>query len=259
MAGHGKMLLTIDIGNTETVLGLFKGSELAFHWRVASLKTRSVDELFILISTLFDSRGVKAADIKGAVICSVVPPLGERMKEALSCFPWQEVLLVGVDITAPMPVITDNPAEVGADRLVNAVAAFAIVKGAAIIVDLGTAITVDLVTEEGEYAGGAIAPGIGISMEALFAKTAALPRVELKRPARVVGRNTTEAMQSGIFFGFSALIDGIIKGIIDELGSKPAVVATGGLSGAFRGESEFITLVDEFLTLKGLNILYERR
>jgi len=253
------MLLTIDIGNTETVLGLFKGSELARSWRVASLTSRSVDELFILHSALFDSGGVKAADIKGAVICSVVPCLGKGTKEALSRFLGKEVFLVGEDITVPMPVITDNPSEVGADRLVNALSAYDRIKGAAIIVDLGTAITVDLVTKEGEYAGGAIAPGIGISMDALFTKTAALPRVELKRPARVVGKNTTEAMQSGIFFGFSALIDGIIKGITKECGSKPTVIATGGLSGVFRGESEFITITDEFLTLKGLNLLYERR
>jgi len=253
------MLLAIDIGNTETVLGLFKGDELAFHWRVASLKSRSVDELFILITSLFASGGLENQDISGAIICSVVPTLGERTKEAISRFIGKEVFLMGDNITAAMPVKTDNPAEVGADRIVNAVAAYDIFRGAAIIVDLGTAITVDLVTEKGEYAGGAIAPGIGISMDALFTKTAALPRVELKRPARVLGRNTREAMQSGIFFGFSALIEGIIKGIIVELGSRPPVVATGGLSGAFRVGSEFITLVDEFLTLKGLNILYERR
>jgi len=253
------MLLTIDTGNTETVLGLFNGNELCFNWRVSSLKTRSVDELFILFSALFCAGGVKTTDIEGAVICSVVPPLGERTKEALSRFLGEEVFLVGDNISASMPIITDNPAEVGADRIVNAIAAYEKFKGSAIIVDLGTAITVDLVTENGEYAGGAIAPGIGISMEALFTKTAVLPRVELKRPARFLGKNTRDAMQSGIFFGFSALIDGIIKGIINELGHRPAVVATGGLSGAFKGGSEFIELVDEFLTLKGLNILYERR
>ncbi len=253
------MLLTIDIGNTDTVLGLFKGSELAFHWRVSSQKARSVDEIFILITSLFASGKVKTAGIKGAVICSVVPPLGEKTKEALSRLIGGEVFLVGENITASMPVIIDNPGEVGTDRIVNAVAAYDEFKDAVIIVDLGTAITVDLVTEGGEYAGGAIAPGIGISMEALFTNTAVLPRVELKRPSRFVGKNTTEAMQSGIFFGFSALIDGIIKGIINELGRRPTVVATGGLSRAFRDGSEFIKLVDEFLTLKGLNILYERR
>jgi len=253
------MLLTIDIGNTETVLGLFKGNNLAGHWRVASVRSKSVDDLFILYSSLFDSADVKASDIRGAIICSVVPGLGEGTKEAISRFIEAGVFLTGTDIAVAMPVITDNPAEVGADRLVNAVAAYDIFKGSVIIVDLGTAITIDLVTEKGEYAGGAIAPGIGISMEALFARASALPRVELKRPARIVGKNTIEAMQSGIFFGFSALIDGIIKGIIDELGAKPNIVATGGLSGVFSKGSEFIELVDEFLTLKGLKILYERR
>jgi len=183
----------------------------------------------------------------------------KEIKEALTRLLDKEVNFVGEDITAAMPVITDKPEEVGADRIVNAVAAHSIFKGAAIIVDFGTAITVDLVTEKGEYAGGAIAPGVGISTEALFARTALLPRVELKRPASVLGTNTVGAIQSGIYYGFSSLVDGIIKGIIEEYGSNPPVVATGGLSGAFREGSEFITHMDEFLTLKGLNLIYEGR
>ncbi len=212
-----------------------------------------------MLSGLFSSVDIRAADIEGAVICSVVPPVDKEIKEALGRLLDKEVNFVGEDITVAMPVITDNPHEVGADRIVNAVAAHALFKGAAIIVDFGTAITVDLVTDKGEYAGGAIAPGVGISTEALFTRTALLPRVELKRPAHVLGTNTIEAIQSGIYYGFSGLVDGIIKGIIEEYGSRPPVVATGGLSGAFRGGSEFITDMDEFLTLKGLNLIYKGR
>ncbi len=220
---------------------------------------RTADELFILLSGLFGAAGIKAEDIKGAIICSVVPPVDRNIKEALSAFLGKDVLFVGEDIIAPMPIITDNPEEVGADRIVNAIAAHDIFKGAAIVVDFGTAITVDLVTEKGEYAGGAIAPGVGISTEALFTRTSLLPRVELKRPARVLGTNTIEAIQSGIYYGFSGLVDGIIKGIIQECGQSPPVMATGGLSAAFKDGSRFITHMDEFLTLKGLNLIYEGR
>ncbi|MFQ5428525.1 MAG: type III pantothenate kinase [Thermodesulfobacteriota bacterium] len=253
------MLLTVDIGNTETVMGLFEGSTLKLHWRFSSICERTTDELFILISGLFDSGGIKTADITGAVICSVVPSVDKEIKEALSRLIGKDVCFVGGDILAPMPIITDNPEEVGSDRIVNAVAAHAIFKGAAIIVDFGTAITVDLVTEKGEYAGGAIAPGVGISAEALFVRTSLLPRVEIRRPAKVLGANTREAIQSGIYYGFSGLVDKIVSGIIKECGCRPPVVATGGLSEAFREGSKFITHMDEFLTLKGLNLIYKGR
>jgi len=254
-----KKLLTVDIGNTETVLGLFEGNSLTLHWRISSLRQRTTDELFILLSGLFTSSGIKAEDIKGAIICSVVPPVDKKIKEALFRLLGKDVYFVGEDITAPMAIISETPEQVGSDRIVNAVAAHDIFKGAAIVVDFGTAITVDLVTEKGEYAGGVIAPGVGISSEALFDRTSLLPRVELKRPARVLGTNTIEAIQSGVYYGFSGLVDGIISGIIDECGQEPPVMATGGLGAAFREGSRFIRHMDEFLTLKGLNLIYEGR
>lgn len=188
-----------------------------------------------------------------------MPPVDKVIREALSRFLGKDVYFVGEDIVPSMPIITDNPEEVGSDRIVNAVAAHDLFKDAVIIVDFGTAITVDLVTKKGEYAGGAIAPGAGISAEALFTRTSLLPRVELKRPAHVLGTNTIEAIQSGIYYGFSGLVDGIITGIVKEFGQRPPVMATGGVSAAFKGGSRFITHMDEFLTLKGLNLIYEGR
>ncbi len=251
------MLLAIDIGNTNIVAGVFKDGELKRHWRVSTDKRRTSDEYGIILSGLFDSAGLKRADLKGSIVCSVVPPLNGVFKEALGGYLGVDPLIVGTDIMAPIKVLTDNPEEVGTDRLVNAVAAYSRYRRALIVVDFGTAVTFDYITGKGEYSGGAIAPGVEISAEALFKGTAKLPRIEVGKPSRAIGRNTVDAMRSGLFFGFIGLVDGVIERMKKEAGGDPEVIATGGLSGVVIGESRYISKADEFLTLKGLKIIYE--
>ncbi len=251
------MILVIDIGNTDTVLGVFEGPVLRNHWRVSTFKEKTAGEYGVFLRELLFAAGLKAGDFTDVAACSVVPEVNGAFREAVKACTGRPVRFVGEDIPYPMPVITDNPAEVGADRITNAVAAYTIFKSPVIIVDFGTAITIDYITAKGEYAGGAIAPGIGVSVEALVARASKLPGVEVARPERVVGKNTVESMRSGIFYGFTGLVDGIIKRMIAEAGGKPKVIATGGNSGLLKGESEFIKERDEFLTLKGLKILCE--
>ncbi len=251
------MLLTIDIGNTTTALGLFKGRELLRHLKFPSSLKEDAEGLYRRIKAFIEEKGIiRRENIKAAIACSVVPSLDGKMRAALTRLFGKRVSFLGEDFKAPMPIITGNTTGIGADRLANAVGAYDALRQAVIVVDMGTAITVDLVTDKGEFAGGAIAPGAGISMEALFSRTAQLPRVEPRRPERALGRDTESAIVSGIYFGFRGLVEGITRAIMDELGKRPPVMATGGLSQVFSRESRYITHTDEFLTLKGLNIMY---
>ncbi|MBI5587398.1 MAG: type III pantothenate kinase [Deltaproteobacteria bacterium] len=250
------MLLAIDIGNTNIVIGVLTDGVLLKHWRLSTDKRRTADEYGLLLKSLFSSAG-DAMEINGAIIASVVPSLTPVFKEALPGYIGVEPLVVGESVTPSMPVLTDNPSEVGSDRIVNAVAAYSVFKTALIVVDFGTAVTFDYVTERGEYAGGLIAPGISISAEALYKKTAKLPRVDVGRPSTVVGKNTVESMRSGIYWGFVGLVDGIIERMINEVGGSPGIIATGGLAPLVIGGSSYVTESDEFLTLKGLRIIYE--
>lgn len=251
------MLLAVDIGNTNIVAGVFKDDALKRHWRISTSKEKTSDEYGLIISGLIASAGLTAKDITGAIICSVVPSLDGPFAEALSDYLDVKPYTVGVNIKPGMPVVTDNPAEVGSDRIVNAVAAAALHKPPLIVVDFGTAVTFDYVTGIGEYAGGVIAPGISISAEALFRNTAKLSRVDVGKPSRVIGRNTVESMQSGVYYGFIGLVDGVIERMIKEVKAAPRVVATGGLAPLVIGESRFVKEADEFLTLKGLKLIYE--
>lgn len=252
------MLLAIDIGNTNIVVGVFRGEELVKHWRVSTLRQQTADEYGIILLNLFSSYGIKPAEVKGAIVSSVVPSLNKPFKDALLGYFGVTPLIVGEEGVDPLiKVLTDNPSEVGADRIVNAVAAYREYKRPLIVVDFGTAVTFDYINEKGDYSGGVIAPGISISVEALFTKTAKLPRVEVKRPERMVGKNTVESMQAGIFYGFISLVDGIIERMIAEVGTSPKVIATGGLAQIAVGSARYITETDEFLTLKGLMLIYE--
>ncbi|MBI5641931.1 MAG: type III pantothenate kinase [Deltaproteobacteria bacterium] len=249
------MLLAIDIGNTNIVLGLFEGDGLKAHWRVSADKKRTHDEYGALLISLITrvSRGA----ISGSIICSVVPELTPVIKSALKKHLGLEGLIAGEDIPFPIPVLTDNPREVGADRIVNVVAAYREHKTSLIVVDFGTAVTFDYVTTKGEYGGGVIAPGVAISAGALFEKTAKLPKVDVIKPASVIGKNTVSAMQSGIYWGFIGLVDGIIERMMAELKDTPEIAATGGLAPLVAGQSKYVASSDEFLTLKGLKIIYE--
>ena len=259
------MLLVIDIGNTNTVLGVFSKdsgtghySTLVANWRVATVRTRTVDEYGVLFRNLFSMDGLAAEGIHGIVASSVVPPLDSTLRQVCERYFKLSPLFIEPGIKTGMPVHYDNPAEVGADRIVNGVAAFEKYGGPCIVVDFGTATTFDAVSAKGEYLGGVIAPGIGISADALFTHTARLPRVEIKQPPRVIGTNTVGSLQSGLFYGYLGLIDGILERLMDELGEQTQVIATGGLATLFESGSKYIKKVDDLLTLEGLRIIYER-
>ncbi|MEO5341626.1 MAG: type III pantothenate kinase [Magnetococcus sp. MYC-9] len=263
------MLLVIDVGNTNIVLGLFRprpdgrseggGWELLHHWRIATRMEQTGDEYGILIASLFRLARVELGEVTAAIIASVVPPIQAALVRVLKRNFFLAPLLVGPGIKTGMPICCDNPREVGADRIVNAVAAFDRLKQAVIVVDFGTATTFDLVSERGEYLGGAIAPGLGLATKVLSEKTAQLPSVDLVRPRSVIGRNTVGSMQSGLYWGYVGLVDGLVKRMIAESGfGRVRVMATGGLARLISGESECIELVDEYLTLTGLQLLYER-
>jgi type III pantothenate kinase len=252
------VLLAIDVGNTNTVLGVFEGATLRHHWRIETSHARTGDEYGILVRQLFSTVGLDHAAVKAVAVSSVVPPLGLTLQQMCARYFGLQPLFVGPGVKTGMPILYENPREVGADRVVNAVAAYERWKGPLIVVDFGTATTFDAVTPKGEYLGGAICPGVTISMEALFRAASKLPRVEFSRPPVVVGRNTVHSMQSGLVFGYVGLVDGICARMAEELGTGPKVVATGGLASLVAGLSKAITAVDEHLTLDGLRIIFER-
>lgn len=252
------MLLAIDIGNTNIVLGLFRERELVHHWRVGTRRDETSDEYGILLKNLFEVVGVPRSAVSGMIIASVVPPLQPVFEELARDYFQVAPVVVGPGIRTGMPVLYDNPREVGADRIVNAVAAYETYGGPAIVVDFGTATTFDAVSAKGEYLGGVIAPGIGISAEALFERAAKLPRVEIARPKGIIAKNTVGSMQVGLFYGYIGLVDGIVRRMIKEMEREPVVVGTGGLAHLILAESETVQQIDPLLSLKGLQILFDR-
>jgi type III pantothenate kinase len=252
------MLLAIDIGNTNIVLGLYRGKKLITHWRLATQAERTADEYGVIISQLIDSSGRRCEEISAIAVSCVVPPMLTTTQELADKFFHLEPLLVGPGIKTGMPILYESPKDVGADRIVNGIAAYEKFHDACIIVDFGTATTIDLISKKGEYIGGAIAPGLSISLEALFQRASKLPRIEVVRPKEVIGRNTIHSIQAGIFYGYVGLVDGIVRRIQDEYGVRAQVVATGGLAPLVASECASIAAVDEFLTLDGLRIIHER-
>ena len=262
------MLLAIDVGNTNTVLGLYNtdSPELVADWRITTHKNQTSDEYGVLFLSLFAMRQIDVSKITAIVVSSVVPPLDSTIRRLCERYFNLRPMFVEPGIKTGMPLLVDNPAELGADRIVNGVAAFARYGGPIIVVDFGTATTFDVITARGEYIGGVIAPGLGISADALFSRAAKLARVDIKRPARTIGTNTIAHLQSGLFYGYIGLVDGILERMLAEIqasqadGSTPApkVIATGGLAHMLHNDSKYITAIDDMLTLDGLRLLYER-
>jgi type III pantothenate kinase len=270
------MLLAVDVGNTNTVLGLYrldadaglppKGAavapkdrfDLTAHWRLTTHRTQTVDEYGVFFVKLFEMHGLSPSQVTHIIISSVVPPLDSTLLQVCETYFHLEPLFVEPGIKTGMPVLVDNPTELGADRLADSIAAIERYGGPCIVVDFGTATKFEVISEKGEYLGGAIAPGLGLSAEALFSRAARLSRVDIKRPAKVIGTNTVGHLQSGLYYGYIGLVDGILERIFAELGQKPRVIATGGLARMVAADSRYISEIDDLLTLDGLRILFER-
>ena len=253
------MLLAVDVGNTHTVIGVFKGDELVDHWRIGTDDRRTPDELALMFQGFLALHGMSfERHVTGVCVGSVVPTVTQALREMTRRYFHYNALVVEPGIRTGVPILTDNPKEVGADRIVNAVAAVHLYGGPCVVVDFGTATTFDAVSEKGEYLGGAIAPGIGISVEALSAAGAQLRKVELAKPRNVIGKSTVEALQSGIVYGFAGQIDGIVERMVKELGGNARVVATGGLAPVVLDASHMVDVHEPWLTLLGLRLVYEK-
>ncbi|WP_433971272.1 type III pantothenate kinase [Tunturiibacter lichenicola] len=263
------MLLAMDVGNTNTVLGLYRlahdtanpttGPEMVSNWRITTPSSKQTsDEFGILLSNLFALKGLEIGVVDGIAISSVVPPLDSTLRQVCELYFHVKPVFIEPGVKTGIPVLTDNPAELGADRIVNCVAAFERFGGPCIVVDMGTATTFDVLSKKGEFLGGAIAPGLGISADALFSRAARLPRIDIKKPAKVIGTGTVDNIQIGLYYGYIGLVDGILERMIAEMGPETKTVATGGLARLIAGGSKYIGAVDEMLTLTGLRLIYER-
>ena len=252
------MILVVDVGNSNIVLGIYKHRELLHHFRISTSRQSTVDEYGILTHNFFQMSGISTSDIEGVIISSVVPPLVNVLEEMCIKYVRKKPLIVGPGIKTGLNLRYENPREVGADRIVNAVAAIDQFNCPLVVVDFGTATTFDCIDGEGNYLGGAIVPGIGISTEALYQRASKLPRIELEKPKKVIGRNTIHAMQAGIIFGYAGQVDGIVERIKEEMQATPKVIATGGLAELIASETKTIEVVSPMLTLEGLRIIYER-
>lgn len=252
------MLLVVDVGNTNTVLGLYEGERLVHSWRLTTERQRTTDEYAILCRNLFELAGLEVGAVTAIAIASVVPPLNHTLWRMSVVYFKVEPLFIDPATNAGMPVHYSPPSDVGADRIVNGVAAFARYGGPCVVVDFGTATTFDAISATGEYLGGVICPGVMVSAEALFARAARLPRVEIAKPDAVVGTSTVGSIQSGLFYGYVGLVEGILGRIQEELGGNARVIATGGLASLFGKATDSIEVVDADLTLEGLRLIYER-
>ncbi|MBA2515353.1 MAG: type III pantothenate kinase [Solirubrobacterales bacterium] len=252
------MLLVVDAGNTQTHLGTFEGSELTQHWRFATVRESTADELGAALRSLLSLRELSFEDIDASIVSSTVPQLRPEWTQMASRYLRHEMPVVGPGVRTGMPLRYDNPREIGPDRLVNAVAGYERVGGACVVVDFGTAVTFDVVSENGEYEGGIIFPGVEISLEALSERAAALPKIDLGRPRALVGKTTIDAIRSGVVYGYAAMVDGMIGRLRDEMGEATEVIATGGLAASIVPYCEMIDDVDDLLTLTGLRLIWER-
>jgi type III pantothenate kinase len=252
------MLIAVDIGNSNIVWGLYEQQVLKGHWRLATDASKTSDEYGLLFRGLLETEGLQTSHITGAIVSSVVPSLTHTFEEMIEAYFHHLPLVVSTELDLGLRVLYPNPHEIGSDRLVNAVAAYAHYRTSLIIVDFGTATTFCAITQGGDYLGGAIAPGLGIAADALFSRTAKLPKIELARPKTVIGKDTVGSMQSGLIFGYAGLVDEVVSRMQTELAQKAKVVATGGLAGLIAPESRTIQEVRPYLTLEGLELLYRR-